>query len=616
MNSSPDVNLPQTLGLFPWHIFASARFAQSSTADPLTRLIAKVEAATARYRMPTFGAQVAGPAALDAILRYGNLPDYEAFVDPQSLRATSEVLGRVLASRDDRAPHVVVQPFAALTCRSRKRNFRSWFSPSPDTLAALCYLRQLCCSQLFPITVLHYTISYQSLLPGFVLPTLLANSYRCDSIFCSTRAARISLQHLFDHVGSEINGVFGQKLEYKGRLDVVPHGVNTDRFRPREKPAARSKLHLPKDALIILYLGRLSPSDKMDLFPLVRVFSDLAKDKRRVKLLLILAGGRSIPNSCYGTPIYLEALKNYARELGVWGKLRILLSPQDPELLYSAADIFVSPCDNMQESFGIAVIEAMASGLPQVVADWNGYRDTVEHGKTGFLVPTYWADCDSDVCDASPLFLGDPEIDHATLGQSVAMDIRKFKNYLADLIDNEDLRQAMSRNSRKRALALYDWAVIVGQYEVLWNELAQCAEKIDFQAKRGPNYMRPAYVKCFAHYASALLGEEARLWLTCEGRSAASRAINLIPKGHIAKEYGLLNNDLLRQILITVTQNPTQTGLGFGGDWPSTDNGFITLQNLICQNLADCRAEERSSFLRHVLWLIKYGFLEVSEGER
>ena len=56
--------------------------------------------------------------------------------------------------------------------------------------------------------------------------------------------------------------------------------------------------------------------------------------------------------------------------------------------VWHAADVFVSPSDNIQETFGLAVLEAMASGLPVVASDWDGYRDLVADGETGFLVPT------------------------------------------------------------------------------------------------------------------------------------------------------------------------------------------------------------------------------------
>ena len=71
---------------------------------------------------------------------------------------------------------------------------------------------------------------------------------------------------------------------------------------------------------------------------------------------------------------------------------RILLDGRDPDQLamsWACADLFCSLSDNIQETFGITPIEAMAAGLPVVVTDWDGYRDTVRDGVDGFRVPTY-----------------------------------------------------------------------------------------------------------------------------------------------------------------------------------------------------------------------------------
>ena len=55
---------------------------------------------------------------------------------------------------------------------------------------------------------------------------------------------------------------------------------------------------------------------------------------------------------------------------------------------WAAADIFVSLSDNIQETFGLTPIEAMAAGLPVVVTDWNGYQATrFAHGVDGYPRP-------------------------------------------------------------------------------------------------------------------------------------------------------------------------------------------------------------------------------------
>ena len=57
-------------------------------------------------------------------------------------------------------------------------------------------------------------------------------------------------------------------------------------------------------------------------------------------------------------------------------------------MVWQAADIFCSFSDNIQETFGISPIEAMASSLPIVVSNWNGYKESVRDGIDGFKIST------------------------------------------------------------------------------------------------------------------------------------------------------------------------------------------------------------------------------------
>lgn len=65
------------------------------------------------------------------------------------------------------------------------------------------------------------------------------------------------------------------------------------------------------------------------------------------------------------------------------------VSQERKDLLYSASDVFCSLVDNYQETFGLTLLEAMSHGLPVIASDFNGYRELVQPGITGFLVPTY-----------------------------------------------------------------------------------------------------------------------------------------------------------------------------------------------------------------------------------
>lgn len=142
--------------------------------------------------------------------------------------------------------------------------------------------------------------------------------------------------------------------------------------------------------------------------------------------------------------------------------------------LYALSDVFTSPIDNIQETFGITPIEAMACGVPQVVSDWDGYKDTVEDGVTGFRVPTYWAECDKDINKFGMLPYDEVSrcnLYHYLMSQTVVIDIIKYEEAFQKLIDDEELRKTMGEQSRKRAEQHYDWKVIIEQYNNLWERL-------------------------------------------------------------------------------------------------------------------------------------------------
>ena len=197
-----------------------------------------------------------------------------------------------------------------------------------------------------------------------------------------------------------------------GKVLTIPPGVDLDRFRPM--PGARSRLRIPEDALVLLFVGRIQPLKAPDL--LLRAAAHLiAYDPSvRLKLVVYVVGAPS--GSGLAEPSSLLALAN---TLGIADRVRFLapMPPDDLADYYRAADVAVVPSHN--ESFGLVALEAQACGTPVVAARVGGLVTAVADGRSGLLVDGHRA---PDYADAITKVLGD----RAAFSRSAVEHARRF----------------------------------------------------------------------------------------------------------------------------------------------------------------------------------------------
>ena len=170
------------------------------------------------------------------------------------------------------------------------------------------------------------------------------------------------------------------------RIRVIPCGVDPRRFQPRPRLTARRELGLDDDAVVLLAVGRMEPLKGFDA--LIRAAALLSADapELRSKLRVLLIGGeREDEPALWNSEQHrLDGLR---RELGLAGQV-VFLGAQPQELLplfYSAADVVAAP--SHYESFGLAVLEAMACGAAVVASNVGGLALTIEDGRSGLLSP-------------------------------------------------------------------------------------------------------------------------------------------------------------------------------------------------------------------------------------
>ncbi|MBU0707598.1 glycosyltransferase family 4 protein [Patescibacteria group bacterium] len=220
---------------------------------------------------------------------------------------------------------------------------------------------------------------------------------------------------------------------FPGQYRIIPNGVDTERFSPTHDPIEE----YDDDYNNLLFVGRLDPRKglKYLLQAMPIIIATIPKTR------LIIVGGGALQE--YYRSYVIDEIKD-----------KVIFTGFVPgEILpryFTTADIFISPA-TQGESFGIVLLEAMASGVPIVASDIHGYNTVVEDGSEGFLIPK-----------ERPL---------------------KIAEKIIELLKQKRVRQAMAKNGRIKALN-YSWPKVTKEIEKYYREILDRTTK---QRKKGNN---------------------------------------------------------------------------------------------------------------------------------
>lgn len=198
--------------------------------------------------------------------------------------------------------------------------------------------------------------------------------------------------------------------------------VRPDGREDATRGACRAELGIPDDAPLVLCVGRLAEVKGFGY--LLSAMPELLA--RQPETRLCIAGDGPLQDD----------LAAQIERLGLGERVRLLGRRSDVERLLSAADVFCQP--SLYEAFPLAVIEAMAMGLPVVSTRVGGIPELVLHEETGYLVPS-----------RSPEALSEK---------------------LAALIAEPERRQRMGQAGRARALSQFTLAQMTTSFENLYWE--------------------------------------------------------------------------------------------------------------------------------------------------
>jgi len=179
----------------------------------------------------------------------------------------------------------------------------------------------------------------------------------------------------------QLIGLYGADA---ARVKTVHPGVDLSVFRPGRPTEARRALGLPRDALVLLFAGRMQPLKGPDI--LLRAVARMVRDDPSLaaRLAVVFVGGPS--GLGRADP---DMVTQLAARLGISGVVRVEPPCPQAELAewYRAASIVTVP--SYSESFGLVALEAQACGTPVVAAAVGGLRTAVRDGESGVLVASH-----------------------------------------------------------------------------------------------------------------------------------------------------------------------------------------------------------------------------------
>ena len=405
---------------------------------------------------------------------------------------------------------------------------------------------------------------------------LTAPTQPWDALVCTSAEVRVAVKRILDHHADYLERRGGGRIRCPVRLPVIPLGVDCDSYAPaagagipdggsQQRRELRERLGIAANDYVVLFIGRLSFHGKAHPTPMYMATGRAAERVPGRTTHLLLAG------EFRSSDIEREFREAAAR---FCGRARAHFidgseGPQGDSILAAlqAADTFVSLSDNIQESFGLTPIEAMAAGLPCVVSDWNGYRDTVADGETGFRIRTVTAPpgVGIDLADRYAARADNYDRLIGITSLSTAVDVDACAAAIARLGNDRELRARMGAAGRARARRLYDWRVVVSAYQDLWEELAEQRTSVEgvalrVHATQSAKVDYPDPFGIYRGYPTALIG--ANTVVATKGEDPV-RDLAALRKGELHGFVGhafLSPDDVDALIARLVASGPTRAG--------------------------------------------------------
>ena len=212
-----------------------------------------------------------------------------------------------------------------------------------------------------------------------------------------------------------------EEFQIKRHIEVIPNFVDNQRFSGRKEPCSREHFALP-DEKILMHASNFRPVKRVG--DAVRIFERVRREIP-AKLLLVGEGPERL---------FVQQL---VKELKLSQDVQFLGEQDFIEEILRCADLFLLPSE--QESFGLAALEAHASGVPVIATTTGGVPEVVVEGETGYL--------------------------------SEVGAIDEMSQRALSLLRDKELLAAFKTNARRLATEKYDSNLIIPRYEEFYRSL-------------------------------------------------------------------------------------------------------------------------------------------------
>ncbi|MCA9259309.1 MAG: glycosyltransferase family 4 protein, partial [Planctomycetales bacterium] len=371
--------------------------------------------------------------------------------------------------------------------------------PEPQ-LASLAWRRRWVGQRDFSICGLtHTTASPREIAALAAIPTAPLESW--DGLICTSSSVRSMVERLLEESQAYFAETTGAVRFARPQLATLPLGVHPEHFATslELRQQRRAELGIGDDEPVVLSLSRINLFSKFHPTPLLLALQGAA-ERLQATVHLVLAGWCAEAGQERLIADAAAALAPGVAVHRVDGQQQRVRRE-----IWSVADVFTLMSDNIQETFGLAPIEAMAAGLPVVAPAWDGLRDTVVDGETGFLVPAR-----APQAESAPHLgrLLDTRLDYYTryigcTAQAISFDVPAATEAFVKLLGNAALRQELGGKGRRLVHEQFAWEHVLGRYEEFWQELHERRRVDAPQAERRPGRSpRYEFMDPYALFAS------------------------------------------------------------------------------------------------------------------